>query len=108
MRENPVLTWSENATANNATATATHAAETDKNHKIGLVTASLSGTGNTATLTISEGSSTVVEMDVEGQVVVPFESEYKADKNTKVEASLTAGGSGVDGKVSIAGASERN
>lgn len=100
--------WSETATATNATATATHAAESGHNHLISLVSASFTGSGNTAELVIRDGSAVIYRADVHDDMVIPFTEPYKAGKGNKVEAELGAGGSSVDGHVSILGRTELN
>lgn len=100
--------WSEVGTATNSAAVATHDAETGHEHLISLVAASFTGSGNTAELVIRDGSTVIFRQDVHDDMVIPFTEPYKCGLGNKAEAELGAGGSSVDGHVTILGRTELN
>lgn len=98
------LDWTENASATNATATATHAAVADQRHVLTYVAASFDDSTAGALLTIKKGSDTEIEHYIHGADVIPL--ELRGENNEAVSAELAAGGSGVTGYVGIIGYTE--
>lgn len=98
--------WTETASATNATATATHAAESGNWHFLSGVLAGFTGSGNTANLAIKDGSTTIISVTVHDDIYLTFDTPIRISQGSKVEATLSAGGSGVDGEVNILGFTE--
>jgi len=98
--------WTESATGDNATATATHAAPGDgtQAHYITGVSAGYIGAAPTpATLVIKSGTTTIYTVAVRTNVDIEFVSPLKGAGGALVSAALAAGGSGIDGYVNIKG-----
>lgn len=95
--------WTESGSATDGTATATHAAESGNVHFVTVVTASFTGSGNTADLTISDGSTTLATITVHDDLTLELPFPIKMSTGNKAEISLAAGGSGVDGNVFLGG-----
>lgn len=93
------------ANATNAVATASKAAEADRQHILRVVVASFSQAPTSAvTLTLREGSTTLATHYIAG--VGPYVillDGHRAATNTAVSAELAAGGAGVTGQVSLLG-----
>ena len=98
--------WSENANADNAIATATHAAEVAKKHVIRTVAASFSGTtAVTALLEIKIGATVVWSQQIWNSREFTFPAGmFKSVDNELVQAVLAASGTAATfGFVSIGG-----
>lgn len=96
--------WMVHATASNDTATASKAAATGKRHTLSSVHASYDTSTVSKNLTITvtiAGTSTTSIHVIHGADVIPL--ELRGDVNTAVSAALEAGGSSVDGYVTILG-----
>jgi hypothetical protein len=96
--------WMVHDTASNDTATATKAAAADKRHTLSSVHASFDTSTVSKNLTITvtlDGTSTASVHVVHGADVIPL--EIRGDINSAVSAALEAGGSSVDGFVTILG-----
>lgn len=97
--------WTANASADNATATATKAASTSQRHVITTVIASYGG-AKTGLLTIKEGSTTLLEHYVVNSEVITFPNGglRASTTNLAVSAELAASGTGGTlGKVALVG-----
>lgn len=95
--------WTEKASADNALATATHAAATGVRHYVTAVTAGFSAAA-TKTLQIKDGATVIYEIDVVNQQHFVFPSPLEMSENSAAVAELAAsGGAGNVGKVSMAG-----
>ena len=96
--------WAVQATASNDVATATKAAAAGKRHTLAHVIASYDDSTVSRLLTITvtlDGTSTSITHFVHGADIVPL--EIRGDINTAISAALPAGGSGVDGYVTVVG-----
>lgn len=101
--------WTEDGTsADNAAVTVTHAEESGAFHYIGKVFASYDAAA-IGTLTIKKGSTTLLTLDVHNQREVDLSgfplagNAFDGSNAGDVSASLTAGGSGNIGHVSMIG-----
>jgi hypothetical protein len=95
--------WVEDASADNATATATKAAVSTKQHIIFGVTASFSAAA-TKLLTVKDGNTTIMERTIYSAADLTFPRGIAATKGNAVSAILTASGSGgVIGYVALHG-----
>jgi hypothetical protein len=99
----PISDWSERATATNAAATATHAANADLAHHITAAYARFSDTSVAGTLTLKVGSATVWDQPFTGSLHIEFPHAIRGDENAAVSADIGAGGLAVDGFVGIFG-----
>ncbi len=70
-------------------------------HLLGKIVWSYSGTPTGGRLTVKDGSSVVLDVDVTaaGPGFIPFDKALKGTANTAMEVRLYAGGSGVVGKI---------
>lgn len=102
-RQRTVTEWIEKGSGTDATATATRAASSGDLHFVAVVTASLTGSGNTADLSVSDGTTTLFTVTIHDDLEMELPYPIKLSAGNKAEASLTAGGSEVDGHVMIGG-----
>lgn len=102
-RQRTATEWTEAASATNATATATHSASSGDTHFVTTLVASFTGSGNSADLTLKDGSTTIMTVTVHDDIEVTLPFPVKLTTGNKAEAALAAGGSGVDGNVTIGG-----
>lgn len=95
------------ATATNASAVVTYAADEYSYHSIEGVAWSYSGApGAGARIQIEDGSGTVIfseDITASGPGLFSFEEGLRGSRNTAFIVTLTAGGTGVVGKVNVVG-----
>jgi hypothetical protein len=100
-------TTADYATATNASAVVTYAADAYAYHSIEGVAWSYSGTpGAGALLKIEDGSGTVIfseDITASGPGFFQFEEALRGSVNADMIITLTAGGSGVVGKINVIG-----
>ena len=94
--------WVEYATATDAAATATRAAQAGRQHVVKAVTASFDQAA-VALLTLRDGATVVWQGYVHNQAAVEFPSGVAATRGNAVSAELAAGGAGVTGAVALHG-----
>lgn len=92
--------WTERASATNATATATRAADPNHRHIIDFIYVSFSAAA-AALLTVKKGTDIVLEHYVHNADVLAL--GLRGDVNEAVSAELAAGGAAVVGKCNIIG-----
>ena len=88
----------------NTAAVLTYAAVPGQSHHIdGLVWSYAGGTPTGGNLQITDGGSVVFSMDItdQGAGFIPFSRPKRGSVNSALVITLTAGGSGVTGKVSV-------
>lgn len=95
--------WTETGSATNGTATATHAASSGDTHFVTTIVAGFTGSGNAADLTLSDGDSAIMTVTVHDDIVLEFPYPIKLTTGNKAEATLGAGGSSVDGNITLGG-----
>lgn len=95
--------WTETASATNGTATATHAASSGDTHFVTTIVAGFTGSGNAADLTLSDGDTTILTITVHDDITLELPYPIKLTTGNRAEATLGAGGSSVDGNVTIGG-----
>lgn len=95
--------WTETGSATNGTATATHSGESGKVHFVTMIVAGFTGSGNAADLTLSDGSDTILTVTVHDDIALEFPFPVKLSTGNKAEATLGAGGSSVDGNITLGG-----
>jgi len=98
--------WTEPVqSAGNSVATATHSAEAQRHHVVTKVDASYSSSTASGELTISYNSVVVARKHVHAAGAIDFGllGFENATVNTAVAASLTAGGAGVVGDITLTG-----
>jgi hypothetical protein len=99
----PTGGWVVTASADNAAATATRAAEAGKTHHITAVFASFSGAA-TQLLQIKDGAAVIAEQYVYSSAVITLPKPIEVTEGNAVSAVLAAsGGLGVLGKVNLSG-----
>jgi hypothetical protein len=93
------------ATATNASAIVTYAAVAGQSNVISGIAFSYSGTPVGGSLTIADGATTVFSIDVisGGAGFIPFNPPVRGTTNTALTITLSGGGAGVVGKVSVLG-----
>jgi hypothetical protein len=95
--------WVVSASADNALAVATKAAETGKSHYITTIIASYSGT-KTGLLQLKDGNNVILEHYVVNTDVISLSSPIKITPGSAVSVELEASGTvGVVGKVNLIG-----
>lgn len=94
--------WEEKASASNALATATRAAESGNRHSIATIVASFSAAA-IALLQVKFGTTVVLEHYVHNSEVIALPSPLRAGSGQAVSAELAAGGAGITGTVAITG-----
>lgn len=95
--------WTETTTADNAAATATHAAETGKAHFVTSIHASFSATV-AKLLTLKDGTTVIGNFYIYDSGGVTFDSPVRITDATLVELSLAASGTGGNvGAVTMSG-----
>jgi len=95
--------WSETATADNAAATATHAAESGNAHYVTGVSGSFSAAA-IKLLTLKDGSTIIGNYHVHNQRDIVFDEPLRITSGAAVVVSLAASGSaGVIGAVVVTG-----
>lgn len=107
---NPLITtpspqttdWAAVATAANALATATRAAEPGNSHRITGVLASFSGS-SVALLTVKNGAAIIAQHYVTNQSIITLPAPLKASIGNAVSAELAAGGVSITGTVTLLG-----
>lgn len=98
-----VSSWAASGAADNATATATKAADAGKSLYVDLILASFSGTGAvTAKLTLRDGATEVASHYVRDSDAIRLNG-YRITAGNSFSAELAAGGSGVIGNVVVLG-----
>lgn len=102
-RQRTSTEWTETASATNATATATHAAESGRVHFVTTIVAGFTGSGNAADLALKDGSTTIMTVTVHDDMEIELPFPIKITAGNKAEATLGAGGTSVDGNVTIGG-----
>lgn len=95
--------WVETDLQTNAAATATHAADALNRHTLNYIIASYDTSSVSGLLTVTIGSTTFY-YHIHGADVIPV--ELFGAKNEAISASLAAGGSGIDGSVTILGVTD--
>lgn len=95
--------WMETGNATAAEASATHTASTGEAHRITHASGSYDSSGQSGTLTLTSGSDTLYETDVHGDFHVEFPAELTGNEGDNVKAALSAGSSGVVGRVNLGG-----
>lgn len=93
------------ATATNAIATITYTAVAEKQHTMHGVVVSLTGTTPAANVTVTDNGTVVFNADVNGNVPVFLPCPIIGTVNTNLVVALSAGGSGVVGKLNVIGKS---
>jgi hypothetical protein len=98
-------TASDLASGTNAAATVTYAATTNRQHRIAGVLVSYSTTPTNGRLTVSDGATVILDVDVTaaGPTPIALPKPIKGSTNTALSATLAAGGVGVVGKVTVLG-----
>jgi hypothetical protein len=95
--------WVSTASADNALATATKAAETGKSHYITTIFASYSG-AKTGLLQIKDGAAVIAEYYIVNADVISLPTPIKATAGNAVSVELAASGTaGTLGKVNLVG-----
>lgn len=102
-RNRTTTEWTETASATNSTATATHAASSGDTHFVTTIVAGFTGSGNAADLTLSDGNTTIMTVTVHDDIAIELPYPIKITTGNKAEATLGAGGTSVDGNVTIGG-----
>lgn len=97
-----VSNWIEDATATNAVATATRAAEAGKTHYITAIIASYSAAA-VGDLTFKDGAAAEFTFTVHNAEVITFAKPVPVTAGNAVSADLAAGGASVDGNVVLIG-----
>lgn len=91
------------ATATNAAATVTYAAVAGQSNIISGIMFSYSATPTAGSITVTDGATTVLSADIisGGAGFIPFDAPVRGSTNTPLTITLSAGGTGVIGKVSV-------
>ena len=98
-----VAKWTETTTADNAAATATHAAETGKAHYVTSIHASFS-VANIKLMTLKDGTTVIGNFHVNDQRDVVFAKPVRITSGALVELSLAASGTSTEiGAVTMTG-----
>lgn len=98
--------WNEKGSATAGAATATHAGEAGKAHYVTLIVASFDGSGNTASLSINDGGTTIGTVTIHDNFELELSRPLRMSTGNKAEISLATGGAGVTGHVFLAGFTE--
>jgi hypothetical protein len=102
--EDIFIEWTENASADNALATATHAAEAGKRHYIIGVTGGYSVANAGKTLVVKDGAATVLTLRIHDTGGVMFPKPLRGTAGNAVSAELLASGTaGQIGNVALLG-----
>ena len=98
-----VAKWSETTTADNAAATVTHAADTNRAHYVTSVHGSFS-VANVQLMTLKDGATIIQNYHVNDQRDIIFAKPVRITHGAAVELSLAASGTGGQiGAVSMTG-----
>lgn len=99
--------WSITATADNAAATATKAAEAAKSHYITGITGTFSAAVSGKLMTLKDGATVIGNFHVHNQFAHTFPAPIKIAVNTAAELSLAASGTASQiGAVTLTGYTE--
>lgn len=107
-RQRTVTEWIESGSATNGNATATRSASSGDHHYVTLITASFTGSGNAADLAIKDGSTTISTITVHDDIRLELPYPIKVSAGNKAEITLGAGGTDVDGNVTLGGFTRAN
>lgn len=95
--------WVETANATNATATATHAAATDKIHGIHTIIVDYDDAAADRAIIVKFDTTEQFRFNVKDKRIVNLPVPLRASENEAVSVEAAAGGAGIVGRVTLVG-----